>query len=84
MVEGSVISVCRVVMFGKGAIGCRSHETTRVPPAPPPCLLFGFSFCPRTWLQLPGAAQRSTAVWTWEKRSNSSSRCKSLYAERAR
>ncbi len=43
-----------------------------------------FSFCSSTWLQLPGAAHRSTAVLTPVKRSNSSSRWSSLYADLAR
>jgi len=44
------------------------------------------SFWVKTWLQLPGAAQRSTTRLTLlgSSRPNCSSSCKSLYADRAR
>ena len=46
---------------------------------------FSFFACSRhTWLQLPGAAQRSTTWCTPFKMENASSICKSLKALRAR
>ena len=51
---------------GMGAMACRSTATIFTSSADFPSALLGRNLRDRTWLQLPGAAHRSTTFFTWK------------------
>lgn len=81
IVASEVMSPWMVSTPSIGAISCRSTATILTSPAEAALLRRRRE---RTCDHEPGAAHRSTARVTLAKRSNSSSSCSSLYAERAR